>query len=61
MDRAPTFELAPAERKDIPRLAYIHVVAPVLPDNASGLYFTTATEFEQRVTEMLEGQVGDPT
>ena len=60
MDRAPTFELAPAERKDIPRLAHIHVVA-CLPDNAFGLYFATSTEFEKRVTEMLEGQVGDPT
>jgi hypothetical protein len=56
----PTFELAPAERVDIARLAYIHVVA-CLPDNAFGLYFATAQEFEKRVTEMLERQVGDPT
>jgi hypothetical protein len=58
-DHLPTFELAQAERADIPRLAHIHVVA-CLPDNAFGLYFATAREFEQRVTEMLEGQVGDP-
>jgi Acetyltransferase (GNAT) domain len=60
INHAPTFELAPAERKDIPRLAYIHVVA-CLPDNAFGLYFATAREFEQQVTEMLKDQVGDST
>lgn len=58
MDYA-TFELAPAERKDIPRLAHIHVVA-CLSDNAFGLYFATLTEFEKGVSQMLEGQVGDP-
>ncbi|THV51054.1 hypothetical protein BGAL_0125g00100 [Botrytis galanthina] len=56
---SPTFELAPATRADIPRLAYIHVIA-CLPDNAFALYFNNPKEFEQRVTEMLEGQVGDP-
>lgn len=60
MDHSPTFELSPAERRDIPRLAHIHVVA-FLPDNAFRLYFATPTEFEKRVTEMLEGQVGDLT
>lgn len=59
MDNAPTFELASVERKDIPRLAHIHVVA-CLPDNAFGLYFATPTEFEMKVTQMLESQVGDP-
>lgn len=59
MDHSPTFELSPAERKDIPRLAYIHVVA-CLPDNAFQLYFATPAEFEMRVIEMLEGQVDDP-
>ncbi|TEY59449.1 hypothetical protein BOTCAL_0192g00120 [Botryotinia calthae] len=56
---SPTFELAPATRADIPRLAYIHVVA-CFPDNAFALYFDNPKEFEQRVTDMLEGQVGDP-
>lgn len=60
MDHAPSFELCPVQRKDIPRLAHIHVVA-CLPDNAFRLYFDTPTEFENRVTEMLEGQVGDST
>jgi hypothetical protein len=60
MDQAPIFELASATREDIPRLAHIHVVA-YLPDNAFKLYFSTPQEFEKRVTEMLEGQVGDPT
>ncbi|KAF7904747.1 hypothetical protein EAF00_002081 [Botryotinia globosa] len=55
---SPTFELAPATRADIPRLAYIHVVA-CLPENAFALYFDNPKEFEQRVTEMLEGQVVD--
>ncbi|TGO24599.1 hypothetical protein BPAE_0099g00350 [Botrytis paeoniae] len=54
-----SFELAPATRADIPRLAYIHVVA-CLPDNAFALYFDNLKVFEQRVTDMLEGQVGDP-
>lgn len=45
MDHATTFELALAERKDIQRLAHIHVVA-CLPDNAFGLYFANTTEFE---------------
>ncbi|KAF7919264.1 hypothetical protein BELL_0054g00090 [Botrytis elliptica] len=43
---SPTFELAPATRADIPRLAYIH--------------FDNPKVFEQRATEMLEGQVGEP-
>jgi GNAT superfamily N-acetyltransferase len=54
-----TFELKPAEHEDIPRLAYIHVVA-CLPDNATALYFSDPKEFEKRVTDMLNGQVGDP-
>jgi GNAT superfamily N-acetyltransferase len=60
MDQEPTFELSPATREDIPRLAHIHVVA-CLPDNAFKLYFSTPQEFDKRVTEMLEGQVGDRT
>lgn len=60
MDEAQTFELAPAERKDIPRLAHIHVVA-CLPDNAFALYFAKPADFEKEVTNMLEGQVGEPT
>ncbi|TGO14931.1 hypothetical protein BTUL_0046g00190 [Botrytis tulipae] len=56
---SPTFELAPATCADIPRLAYVYVVA-CLPDNAFALYFDNPKEFEQRVTEMFEGQVGDP-
>ena len=60
MDQASTFELTSADRKDIGRLAHIHVIA-CLPDNAFKLYFATPAEFERRITEMLEGQVGDPT
>jgi GNAT superfamily N-acetyltransferase len=60
MVHAPTFDLIPAERTDIQRLAHIHVVA-CLPDNAFALYFASPAEFEKRVIEMLEGQVGDPT
>ena len=60
MDPASTFELRPVDRTDILRLAHIHVAA-CLPDNAFGLYFATPAEFEKRVTEMLESQVGDPT
>lgn len=60
MEQAQTFELLLAERSDIPKLSHIHVVA-CLPDNAFSLYFSTAEEFNQRVTEMLEMQVGDPT
>ena len=56
----PSFELAIAERKDIPMLARIHVVA-CLPDNAFALYFAAPAEFEEHVTRMLEEQVGDPT
>ncbi|TGO90541.1 hypothetical protein BPOR_0060g00140 [Botrytis porri] len=56
---SPTFELAPATCTDIPQPAYIHVLA-CLPDNAVALYFDNPKEFEQRVTEMLEGQVVDP-
>ena len=60
MDHAQSFELAPAERKDIPRLSHIHVVA-CLSDNAFGLYFKTPAEFEKQVIKMLEGQVGEST
>lgn len=55
-----SFNLLPAEAADIPRLAHIHVVA-CLPDNAFALYFATPQEFEKRVTDMLEGQIGDPS
>jgi GNAT superfamily N-acetyltransferase len=60
MDHPPTFDLLSATREDIPRLAHIHVGA-CLPDNTFKLYFSTPKGFEKRVTEMLEGQVGDPT
>lgn len=60
MDGAQSFELAPAERKDIPRLSHIHVVA-CLPDNAFALYFTRPADFEVQATKMLEGQVGEAT
>lgn len=60
MDHTPSFELMPAQRKDIPRLAQIHVIT-CLMDNAFRLYFPTAEEFEHQVTKMLEGQVGEPT
>lgn len=55
-----TFDLLPAERVDIPRLSQVHVVA-CLPDTCFKLYFDEPSEFEKRVTEMLEGQVGTPT
>lgn len=54
------FTLLPATSEDIPRLAEIHVVA-CLPDNAFSQYFADPAEFNARVTEMLQGQVGDPT
>jgi len=60
MDQAQTFQLAPAERKDIPRLSHIHVIA-CLPDNAFALYFAKPADFEREITKMLEGQVGEPT
>ena len=60
MDHSSTFELSPVERQDIPRLAHIHEVA-CLSDNAFRLCFATPTDFTKRVTEMLEGQVGDST
>ncbi|KAL2055026.1 hypothetical protein ABVK25_004848 [Lepraria finkii] len=56
MDYA-TFELAPAERKDIPRLAHIHVVA-CLPDIAFGLYFATPTEFEKGHLKVVDKKTG---
>lgn len=59
MASMPTFTLHPTTRADIPRMSQIHVAA-CLPDNAFKLYFPTATEFEARVTDMLEGQVGEP-
>ena len=60
MEHRPTFDLLPATREDIPRLSHIHAIT-CLPDNAFKLYFPTAAEFEERVTAMLEGQVGDPS
>lgn len=54
-----TFELKTAKRADVPRLAHIHVVA-CLPDNAFKLYFSDPHEFNKRVVDMLERQVGDP-
>ncbi len=53
-----TIILQPATRDDIARLAEIHVIA-CLPDNAFKLYFDTPAEFNRRVTEMLEDQVGE--
>lgn len=54
-----SFDLVAAEVADIPELSRIHVVA-CWPDNAFRLYFSTPDEFEKRVKEMLEGQVGTP-
>ena len=59
MDYA-TFELAPAERKDIPRLVHIYFLA-YLPDNLFRLCVSNLTEFEKGMTRMLERQVGKPT
>jgi hypothetical protein len=56
---ADTFELKIAEHGDISRLAHIHVVA-CLNDNVFQLYFSDPKEFDKRVVDMLEGQVGDP-
>jgi hypothetical protein len=56
MDHPLAFELLPATREDIPRLAYIRVIA-CLPDNAFKLYFSNLKEFEKRVTEMLQGSM----
>ncbi|KAF5879071.1 putative gnat family protein [Botrytis fragariae] len=52
----PAKSVVPATRADIPRLAYIHVVACLL-DNAFALHFDNTKEFEQIVTEMLEDQI----
>lgn len=60
MDQKFSFDILPAVREDIPRLSQIHVVA-CLPDNAFKLYFDKPDEFNKRVTEMLQGQVGTPT
>lgn len=60
MNQKFSFDILPAVREDIPRLSQIHVVA-CLPDNAFKLYFDEPDEFNKRVTEMLEGQVGTPT
>jgi GNAT superfamily N-acetyltransferase len=57
---SPTFDILLAERADIPRLAYIHVVS-CITDNAFKLYFDSNEEFTKPVAEMLEGQIGDPT
>jgi Acetyltransferase (GNAT) domain len=59
MAEEATFDLFPAVREDIPRLSHIHVVA-CLPDNAFKIYFDEPSEFDKRVTEMLEGQLGTP-
>ena len=58
MDYA-TFELAPAEYKDIPRLAHIYLVA-CLPKNDFRLAVPNLTKFEDEVTQMLETQLGEP-
>ena len=55
-----TFELLPAERKDIPRLVHIHSLA-YLPDNLFRLLVPNLTEFEKVVTQMLEVQIAEPT
>lgn len=54
---ATSFTLAPAVRADIPRLAEIHVRA-CLPSNVFGLYFDSPAEFDRRVRDMLEEQIG---
>ena len=59
MDQSSTFELSPAERQNIPRLAEIETVA-CLSDNAFRLSFPTPTDFTKQVIELLEDQVGDP-
>ncbi|KAK0508307.1 hypothetical protein JMJ35_009391 [Cladonia borealis] len=59
MDYA-TFELAPAERKDILRLVHIYFLA-YLPDNLFRLRVSNLTEFEKGMTKILENQVGKPT
>ena len=60
MDDSSTFELVPVESADIPRLSKIHVDACLL-DNAFKLYFETPKAFEDAVTAMLKGQIGEPT
>ena len=59
MDYA-TFKLAPAERKDIPRLAHIYILA-YLPDSLFRLVVPNLTEIEKEVTQLLEHTVSDPT
>lgn len=54
-----SFDLVEAEVADIPELSRIHVAA-CWPDNAVRLYFSSPEDFGNRITEMLEGQVGTP-
>ncbi|TVY17420.1 hypothetical protein LARI1_G005969 [Lachnellula arida] len=60
MTKEPSFQLLPAERNDIPRLAQINIAA-CLPDIAFSLYFPTRQEFEQGIIDALKLQLGDPT
>ena len=53
------FDLIAAGVDDIPDLSRIHAAA-CWPDNAFKLYFDSPIEFDKRVTEMLQGQVGFP-
>lgn len=60
LSMSPTFEICPAEREDIPRLAQIHAAAN-FPSPGDSLFFLSPRELEQSTTKMLESQFGDPT
>ena len=59
MDYA-TFELAPAERKDIPKMIQICFAAS-LSTTDFRLWYPKVIEFQNEMTQMLEDHIGDST
>jgi len=60
MDDAVTFELAPAQHEDTPRLADIYAWALLL-DPTFGFSYASEAECKMRMIVILEGRIGDPT
>ncbi len=60
MGDAATFELAPAQHEDIPRLADIYAWALLL-DPTFGFSYASEAECKMRMIVLLEGRIGDPT
>lgn len=54
------FEIVLAVREDIPRLTRIHVNA-CKADKAFRLFFKSDEEYSKRITDMLQGQIGEST